>query len=202
MEKLSRTARVLYKIVRVLYGLCVVCAVVAAIALALAAVLPGESLRDVVSSADMTVEFGMVELQLSRPLLEPTGNIRLFLCAAVGSAVASLVLTACVLRLLSRILEPMAEGRPFGIQVSAALRKLALVTLAGILVSAVLGGTAAFAEIGMYDIRQLFAEGLVTGYTVEHTTEATWLLVPALLLLLSYVFRYGEELQRQSDETL
>lgn len=202
MEKLSKTARILCKIVRILYHLCVVCAVVAAIALALAAVLPGESLREVISSADMTVELGMVELQLSRPLLEPTGNIRLFLCAAVGSAVASLVLTACALRLLFRILKPMAEGKPFGIQVSAALRKLALVTLAGIVVSAVLGGAATFAEIGMYDLSQLFAEGMVTGYTVEHTTGATWLLIPALLLLLSYVFQYGEELQRQSDETL
>lgn len=201
MEKLSRTACVLYKIVRVLYGLCVGCGIVTVIALALAALLPGAALQEVVSAADMTVELGTVELQLSRPL-EPTGSVRFFLCAVVGSAAASLVLTACVLRLLSRILEPMAEGRPFGLQVSAALRKLALVTLAGILVSAVLGGTAAFAEIGMYDFRQLFAEGLVTGYTVEHTTEATWLLVPALLLLLSYVFRYGEELQRQSDETL
>ncbi len=201
MEKLSKTARVLYKTVRILYRLCVACAVVAAAALVLAAVLPGESLREVISSADMTIELVTVKLQLSRPL-EPTGNIRLFLCAAVGSAAASLVLAACALKLMFRILKPMAEGKPFGTQVSAALRRLALVTLAGILVSAVLGGAATLAELGMYDINQLFADGLVTGYTVEHTTEATWFLVPALLLLLSYVFQYGEELQRQSDETL
>ncbi len=201
MEKLTRTARVLSRIVCVLYRLCMVCAIIAAIALALTALLPAESLRYVVSTADWTIELGTIELQLSR-VLEPTGNIRPYLCAAVGSAAVSLALSACALKLLLRILQLMAEGRPFDGTVSVNLKKLGWVTLAGVAAFFVLDSAAAAMEASMFDLDQLFQPGLVTGVTIQNTTSLSFLLIPIMLFLLSYVFRYGEELQTLSDETL
>lgn len=39
-------------------------------------------------------------------------------------------------------------------------------------------------------------------YTANYALDGTFILVAALLFLFSFVFQYGEELQRLSDETL
>lgn len=201
MEKLSKTARLLDKIIKVLRGLCAGFGIACAILLAVCIFLPDALYSNFVSSADMTVDLGNVQLHLSR-VLEPTGSIRLPICAILASTLVILGLSAAGLHLLHKILLPMTEQQPFGGSVSGNLRKLGWLYLVGGVVFFVLGGVTATLEIGMFELDQLFAPGLVTGVTVQNTVNFTLLLIPALLFLLSYVFRYGEELQKLSDETL
>ena len=201
MEKLTKTARVLHKIVRVLYRLGIVGTIVTAVALVLITLLPADSLRQAVSSADMTIELGTAELHLSR-ILEPIGDIRLFLCAVFGVATASLALSVCALKLVLRILRLMADGRPFDGTVSANFKRLGWVTLAGVAVHYVMDGVDAAMDVSMFDLDQIFRPDMVKGVTIQNTDSLSCLLIPIMMFLLSYVFRYGEELQRQSDETL
>ena len=200
MEKLTKTARVLHKIVRILYRLGIVGTIVTAVALVLITLLPADSLRQAVSSADMTIELGTAELHLSR-ILEPIGDIRLFLCAVFGVATASLALV-CALKLVLRILRLMADGRPFDGTVSANFKRLGWVTLAGVAVHYVMDGVDAAMDVSMFDLDQIFRPDMVKGVTIQNTDSLSCLLIPIMMFLLSYVFRYGEELQRQSDETL
>ena len=37
---------------------------------------------------------------------------------------------------------------------------------------------------------------------MEHVLDGSFLVIALLLFLFSYIFRYGEELQKLSDETL
>lgn len=201
MEKLTKTARVLHKIVRILYRLGIVGTIVTAVALVLITLLPADSLRQAVSSADMTIELGTAELHLSR-ILEPIGDIRLFLCAVFGVATASLALSVCALKLVLRILRLMADGRPFDGTVSANFKRLGWVTLAGVAVHYVMDGVDAAMDVSMFDLDQIFRPDMVKGVTIQNTDSLSCLLIPIMMFLLSYVFRYGEELQRQSDETL
>ena len=201
MEKLTKTARVLHKIVRILYRLGIVGTIVTAVALVLITLLPADSLRQAVSSADMTIELGTAELHLSR-ILEPIGDIRLFLCAVFGVATASLALSVCALKLVLRILRLMADGRPFDGTVSANFKRLGWVTLAGVAVHYVMDGVDAAMDVSMFDLDQFFRPDMVKGVTIQNTDSLSCLLIPIMMFLLSYVFRYGEELQRQSDETL
>ena len=49
----------------------------------------------------------------------------------------------------------------------------------------------------------LAESGALLGETSDYlTVEGNFVLVAVVAFLLSYVFKYGEELQRQSDETL
>ncbi len=201
MEKLTKTARVLHKIVRILYRLGIVGTIVTAVALVLITLLPADSLRQAVSSADMTIELGTAELHLSR-ILEPIGDIRLFLCAVFGVATASLALSVCALKLVLRILRLMADGRPFDGTVSANFKRLGWVTLAGVAVHYVMDGVDAAMDVSMFDLDQIFRPDMVKGVTIQNTDSLSCLLIPIMMFLLSYVFRYGGELQRQSDETL
>ena len=100
------------------------------------------------------------------------------------------------------ILAPMKEGKPFHNAVSPNLRKLA--------------GCACFLGIGMnlleiissillikaYDLNLLLVSERVPQVEFSFTFDLGFLVVSAVLMLLSYIFRYGEELQALSDETL
>ena len=86
--------------------------------------------------------------------------------------------------------------------VSVSLRKLSFITLAvGILLE--IGETVLSALIlGSIKLDALFIPELVAGYTVEHVTGSGFILLFAVQYLMSHVFRYGQELQQLSDETL
>ena len=82
MEKLSKTAKVLYKIIRVLRKISIAAAIVLAVFLIIAAVIPQSQMGKLVNMADegeMSVIFGSVQLSLSRTL-EMNGSLKLFLC--------------------------------------------------------------------------------------------------------------------------
>lgn len=201
MEKLSKIARVLGKIIKVLRGICIGCGIACAVMLIIGIFLPDHLYSNFVSVGDMSINLGNVELQLSRAL-EPCGSLRLYACVNLVSAMITLALSAIGLHLLYKILAPMAEARPFDSAVSCNLRKLGWVTLIGAVASSILDTLASMSEIGLFNLSELFAPSLVTGYTVGYYMDISQLLIPALLFLLSYVFRYGEELQQLSDETL
>ena len=201
MEKLSRTATILSRIVKVLRGICIGCGIACAIMLLIAIFLPDSQYHRFVSLADENLVLGNVTFHLTSAI-EPTGGLRLPACFILIAAAIDLGLSAVGLTLLHKILLPMSQKRPFDSSVSANLKKLGWVTLAGALVYGVFSAIADTLAIGMYDLNQIFTPGLVTGYTVQQTSDIGLLLIPALMFLLSCVFRYGEELQAQSDETL
>lgn len=200
MEKLSKTARVLDRIIKVLRGICFGFAIAFAILLVIGIVLP-DNLYSHFVVYDMYVDFGSVQLQLSK-VLEPQGPVRLYVCAILASGMAALVLGGFGLHLLRKILAPMKDGRPFDSVVSENLRKLAWLNVGGGVIANVIKILVTMFEINMYDFSELFASNLVTGCTIKYQYDITFLLFAALLFLLSYIFKYGEELQRQSDETL
>ena len=54
----------------------------------------------------------------------------------------------------------------------------------------------------VYDLPGLLISHKITHVGGMFQVDLTFLIYWAILLLLSYVFRYGEELQQLSDETL
>ena len=53
-----------------------------------------------------------------------------------------------------------------------------------------------------FNIDALSAVGEIRSVTVSYTFDISFVIVFFLLLLVSYIFRYGAELQQLSDETL
>lgn len=199
MNKLVKISRVVDTIVKIVRGVCIGAAIACAVLFVIALVLPASEMGRLVSASDMTVGLGPVRLQLTRPL-EAGGSLRPFVYAMLGICVPVLALMAWCAHLLHRVLLPMSEGRPFDGTVSGTLRKLGWAALVTTVAAEVMETALTALEVGLYDLDELFAPGLVSGYTVGFNVGD--LAAPVLILLLSYVFRYGEELQRQSDETL
>ena len=100
------------------------------------------------------------------------------------------------------ILSPMKNGEPFHNTVSTNLAKLARYTCS-------LGIGLNLQEIisnifltKAYDLPTLLLSEKISQVEFMFTFDFGFLVVYAVLLLLSYIFRYGEELQQLSDETL
>lgn len=89
-------------------------------------------------------------------------------------AALELAVYGCTVQIFRRVLRPMKEGRPFD-GAARQLRRLAWVTLAA---------------------------NLVLSCASQVHLDLGFLGPGIFLLLLSFVFHYGEELQRQADETL
>lgn len=175
MEKIQKTSSVIGKILSVLRGIVfgVGCAV--AVFVVLAAFVPLEMIMDTE---------GMTRLYVELVLLQ---------------ALLSLVFTWIMLGFLVKILRVMENGSPFGGAVSDALAKLAWIVL-GFGIGGVIFDNVVSAL--KYAGLNMPADMKVTNYFLRTETDLGFIGVFGLLLLLSYVFRYGEELQRRDDETL
>ena len=103
---------------------------------------------------------------------------------------------------IREILQPMKEEKPFTSIVSTNLKRLARLSInLGILANVIIL-TEQIMTVFVYDL-----PGLLIGEKITHgggmfNVDLSFLIYWAILMLLSYVFRYGEQLQQLSDETL
>lgn len=106
------------------------------------------------------------------------------------------------IKVLKEIFTPMEKGLPFDGSVSKAIKKVAWIELAygifNIVVDAVMN-TVIYRSL---DIPSLFSARKVSDCSLSIKSDGNFLIWFVLLLLLSHVFRYGEQLQQLSDETL
>lgn len=103
---------------------------------------------------------------------------------------------------IREILHPMKEEKPFASVVSTNLKKLARLSInLGILYNIIILSEQIM-TVFVYDLPALLISEKITHVGGMFNIDLTFVVCWAFLLLLSYVFRYGEELQQLSDETL
>ena len=197
--KLIRSATIIDRILKILQGFAAAGVIVAAIFIPLTAVF-GEK---IIASADK-LSLGAVQFELSGAMESylDFANIKVSIIVMLVGTILVSAATWYGLKVLREILSPMKEGKPFAAGISDKVRKLAWTVLIG-------GGVA---EIGQliaevstaqaYQIERLVNPELVESFSYSVSLDL-WFVVAALILFfLSYVFRSGEELQKEADETL
>ena len=103
---------------------------------------------------------------------------------------------------IRQILSPMKEEKPFDAIVSTNLKKLARLSInLGILANIILL-TEQVMTVFIYDLPSLLLSEKITHVGGMFRVDLTFLIYWAILTLLSFVFRHGEQLQQLSDETL
>ena len=103
---------------------------------------------------------------------------------------------------IREILLPMKEEKPFDSIVSTNLKKLAKLSITlGILYNIIILSEQIL-TVFVYGLPGLLISEKIIHVDGMFKIDLTFLIYWAILLLLSYVFRYGEELQQLSDETL
>ena len=106
------------------------------------------------------------------------------------------------LKVLRDILAPMKEGKPFASGNSGKIRKLGWTALIAGGVTELGRVVSDISNVRAYQIERLFNPETVSSFSYNFGINL-WFVVAALILFfLSYVFRYGEALQQEADETL
>lgn len=158
--------------------------------------------HDIWRNVGYTLQLGDVTLALIPDGMIPPEATRLLIMGGLIFCIPLLLFSARCIHIVQDILTPMSQGKPFDRSVSDSLHKLSFITL-------IVGGIAeagdmALSALQLYSVKldALFNPEFVAGYTVEQTMDMNFLLLFGVLFLMSHVFRYGEELQQLSDETL
>lgn len=198
MNKLSRNAKRLDIVLRILFWLLIISTVVAAIAAAAPLVMR----RPAPDSKPVSIDLDYIKLELAKPDQEAAmAQQKATLAATVLTILGSIVGAYCI-KLVRNILKPIIQEQPFQASVALNLKKLGWVSLIG---GVAMNGVKLLMEnliVRGFNLTEMLNSDIVTKTTFNYSINWTFLLVAAGLFLLSYIFRYGAELQQLSDETL
>ena len=203
MNNLSNTARKLDKVFEIAYivlgALAIACAV--GVVLIAAAYLFRWNPEQIGTGYE-SFDIGFLELEVAKAYAPDKWLVLLqgALTLAVGCRLA--YDSRRGVGYIREILHPMTEGKPFDSIVSTNLKKLARLSIVlGILYNIIILSEQIL-TVFVYDLPGLLISEKIIHVGGMFQVDLTFLIYWAILILLSYVFRYGEELQQLSDETL
>ena len=203
MNNLTNTARKLdkvFEIVHIVFGALAIASIVGVALIAVAYILKLDP--EFIGTNYESFDIGFMELEVA-PAYAP--NKWLVLAQA-----AFTLLISCRLFYDSRrgigyireILKPMIENKPFDSIVSTNLQKLAKLSIViGILVNIIILADQIM-TVFVFNLPGLLVSEKITHVAGMFKVDLTFIVYWAILMLLSYVFRHGEQLQQLSDETL
>ena len=178
----------------VLGAMVIVCAIVSVLVLVL-----GEKMF---APDFVTMDIGFIKFYLADQYRAVTADVKTFAVAGLLSAAGLFAVASYACVILRRILEPMKEGRPFEEKAARDLRKLGWVILGGGIYMQALRIVEEFLLIRAYPMDEIFDSEAITFMEHTVTVDFNFVLLACFFFLLSYIFSYGQALQRESDETL
>ncbi len=195
MEKLTKTARIVDVFAKILFIFCIVaiCMLIAADIFMIASVmaLPEDKLPETLS---VVFDFGdseFVVFENGRLMVTKPQLVAYTLTLSLTAATAAVILMIGA-KLVRRILSPMKEGRPFEEGISEIIKKFGHFVLA----ATIIGAFIQFLLVIVLAVMDIAPESA----PVSISTDGIFMAI--VIYLISYIFRYGEELQKQADETL
>ena len=203
MKKLSTTAKTLDKILNIVYALFGALAIAAIVVVAMVGIfyalgLETESLLTSFASFDI----GFLEIEVAQECIPDAGIVLMQAVILLSGSCMVIYLCRKGIVYIRQILKPMAEEKPFDSIVSTNLRKLANLSIyIGIMCNVVLL-IEQFIMVYGYDLRSLLLSNKIPVVDFNFEIDLNFVLTWGILMLLSYVFQYGEQLQQLSDETV
>ena len=157
---------------------------------------------NILSGEPVTLSLGSVKVDVwgADFLLPGLSKVNFLVRALMFCVLCFLVIYAA--KIARKILLPMKEGLPFDESVYKNFRKLGVFTLIGggvISSGRVLIDTMSYRA---YEVQNLFIRDKIIECRLEPQVHLEFILIAFVFFLMSYIFRYGAELQKQSDETL
>lgn len=201
-EKMIKTAKALERVFRILQCSIVICVAAGVFILGIFTVMYATNHDTIMGAAFRSVDIGALTFELTEDAAPSSRAILLCTWFSMTATIAFVLTLHYALGVFRRILKPMTEGNPFAPCISREIRKLAFASLA---VGVIRNGTEFAETLGaarIFDLNRLLQNSQIRAVTVNSQFDMTFILAFFVLLLVSYIFRYGEELQKLSDETL
>lgn len=195
MEKIKKTSRIIDRVLSVFFWIIAVCAVIAVVSFTVI-LLRGDEIPAGTSTAIILGNYRVMLADAADYQVRP-----ITLMTIINVALAA-VFSCYAIRVLRQIFRPMSQGLPFTGSVSKSIRKIAWVQFLYGIIGIVLQTITNSIFYKSLDIASLFNPEKVTSCTLSIVFDGSFIIWFVLLLLLSHIFKYGEQLQQLSDETL
>lgn len=152
------------------------------------------------SSISLDLDFMKLYLTEEYQTFNGLMKIHTIIVLLVGSLIGFALYYAS--KLLRNILNSMKEGRPFEANIPANLKKLAWTVLIVGAITQIAGIIERIILVKAYPIEQFFSSSAIAKIEYSYAIDFNFVFLASILLFLSHIFAYGQELQKESDETL
>lgn len=203
MKDLIKTASILDNIFHILHIATMVGAITCLVGLGIIAVgvvfdLPPHMIGTGFQNADL----GNMTISVAEEQMPAFSVILGKIAVEIALTLLCLLIARKMVATIREILVPMKTGEPFHTSVSENLKKLAIHTcIIGVAMNVkdILSNSL---TVMAYNLANVMVNDQITHISITNVFDLGFLFIAGILLLLSYVFRYGEELQQLSDETV
>ncbi len=200
MEKLMKTSKTVDNILMIAYKLMQVAGIILLVSIGICIIA---RFVDKLPMAELTsVSVSDVELTFKEPMLIDSSKAVIEMVVTLVVALLVIGITCYMIKLLRKVLAPMIVGQPFDGTVSKNIKKLGIAVIINGLAIDVVESVMSSMAFYMYDIAELIVSDNISKIMVNSEVSLDSVLVGVLVIMLSHVFHYGEQLQQQADETL
>ncbi len=200
-QKMMKTANWLDVFLKTLQRILIIALAVSVLVLSLISII-GTVNPEAMIGDYAVIDVGEIAFELVPGQTPDSGSMIKYMWMMILPAAAlGGVLFYCI-RCFRKILSSMKAGEPFYADAVKDLRKCSYAVLAFGVIDYLADAVNTLFVMQHFDIASFLNKSVVSSVTVKHTLDLTFLLVFFVLRLMSYLFAYGVELQKLSDETL
>lgn len=199
MEKFKKYMDILDKVLNALRIAALVMSIVMAVFAVVGFIgIPGV----VIGEVETQLELGGVQIQLADSVLKDAKTLNMNLAVSALLVAMQSVIAFLMLKAMQKFVAPMKDGDIFHADVAHNIKNLAIYVLIGGFLTEVISFAGAYLLMSAYDINSIFNTEAVISHSVDFEMDGDFVIYAGIIYLLSYVFKYGSELQSQVDETL
>ena len=207
MEKLKKTAVVIDTILKVFFIIIIVCMILVVVSdVIMLAVGPMNLENGRLSYKIMGADIVIADAgELAGFNFNGYQMVKAYVMASVSGIVGMAVILVGI-KMLREIIAPMKEGGPFVEGISLKMRNFGIFVLIAGFAGNIIEWVMMFIIQRTITLSDMYAlsEFAENGHSITFTYSfgGSFIIFALFIFLLSYIFKYGEELQKQSDETL
>lgn len=195
-EKMIKTAKALDTVFKILKGIILICAAIFVAILGIFTIVNFVAPHSMIVKDFSLVYMGPRISELTGEMTHDNSGFLIYAWIMVAAAIAIIFVVCYAISIIRKILAPMTQGNPFHPSVGKEIRRLAFASLIIGIIRNIMG------VVETLNLHIFLLHGPAESNTANFLFDLSFLMIFFTLLLMSYIFQYGEELQKLSDETL
>jgi len=202
MEKLMKTSKTVDKVLKFIYRFLIIVGAISTVLSVMCLILMTVNSDVMTTTGVNNISFSGVTFELKEIIPADKTYMMVTLLVALMIIVIVFTVSCFIIRSLRNVLNPMKEGQPFVGTVSKDLKKLGFAVMIGGVISDIVMAAGNHIMFISQDVMEVLKSDMVSNIVIKNGIDLTTVFAGILIIMLSHVFRYGEELQQQANETL
>ncbi|MBR0445902.1 MAG: DUF2975 domain-containing protein [Oscillospiraceae bacterium] len=200
--KMQKNAKKIDTFLKVIQRILIIAMSVGIVCLALLAIISAIDPAFLIGETQHQIEIGSIVFTLAEGYTPDNASLLTYFGIFLLLGAVCIAGICYAIGCFRRILQSVCQGNPFYPTVGRDIRKIGFVCVGVGIVDNVAKFLEAHNMLQNLGLLALMENGPITHISVVYDFNLTFLIVFFVLLLISYIFEYGVQLQQLSDETL